>query len=80
MIMENENVQQPSYEQLANAYNNLLRSAEQMRMELEASKTDRLLDRLKAVMQIVENKEAYSAKIVKLAEWHIEQILAKTKA
>lgn len=80
--MENEQMdqqQQPSYEQLATAYTGLVRTLEQTRMELEAYKADKLLERLKTLIQIMEHKENYPTKIIKLVEWHFEQILAKPK-
>ena len=81
--MENEQMtqeqQQPTYEQVMAAYSNLLRSYEQLRMELEAYKSDKLLERLKSLTQIMEHKDNYSNKILKLVEWHLEQILAKPK-
>lgn len=76
--MENEQMN-PSYEQLAQAYSNLIRENEQLRMNLNAVSTDRLLERLKTVMQIVEHKESYSENIIKLAEWHIKEMLKKPK-
>ena len=75
--MENEQMNQPTYEQLAQAYTNAVRVLEQTQRELEVLKAESILHRLQALMQIFEHKDAYSNKILKLAEWHLEQLLAK---
>ena len=78
--MENEQMtQKPTYEQVVQAYNNLARDFENFRMELNAVKTDKFLEKLTVLLSIAEKKDIYSKKIVNLAEWNIEQMLAKPK-
>jgi hypothetical protein len=78
--MENEQVKQPTYEELVQAYNNMVRMVEEARAELQAVKSDKILERLTTMMRILENKDVYPDKISKLAVWHAEQIMAKPKA
>lgn len=78
--MENEQVKQPTYEELVQAYNNVVRMLEEARAELQAVKSDKILERLTTMMRILENKDIYPDKIYKLAVWHAEQIMAKPKA
>ena len=78
--MENEQMKQPTYEELAQAYTNAVRALEETRVELQAIKSDKILERLAAILRILENKEVYPEKIYKLAIWHAEQIMAKPKA
>ena len=78
--MENEQVKQPTYEELVQAYNNMVRMVEEARAELQAVKSDKILERLTTMMRILENKDVYPDKIYKLAVWHAEQIMAKPKA
>lgn len=78
--MENEQMnQKPTYEQVVQAYNNLARDFENLKMELNAVKTDKFLEKLTVLLSIAEKKDLYSKKIVSLAEWNIEQMLAKPK-
>ena len=78
--MENKQMKQPTFEELAQAYTNTARELEKTKMELQAIRTDKILERLHTMMEIIEHKEVYPEKIVKLATWHIEQIMAKPKA
>lgn len=78
--MENEQMKQPTYEELAQAYTNAVRALEETRVELQAIKADKILERLTTMLRILENKETYPEKIYKLAIWHAEQIMAKPKA
>lgn len=79
--MENEKMiqEQPTYDQVVQAYNNLIRDFDNLKLELNALRTDRLLEKLKTLSNIIEKKDSYSKKIVGLAEWNIEQMLAKPK-
>ena len=77
MNMENENVNQISYEALKQAYDQLLRQAQEMERGYQALLNDRMIEKLKAICAIVENRECYSEKVLKLADWHLEQMLAK---
>lgn len=80
--MENVNVneQRPSYNELAAAYQNLLQQAQDLERRYQALLQDKALEKISTVGKIIENKDAYSNKIVKLAEWHLAQVLAKPKA
>lgn len=80
--MENETMNQqtqPTYDQVAQAYNVLARDFENLKMELTALRTDKLVEKLTLLLNVVKDKDAYSKKIVSLAEWNIEQMLAKSK-
>lgn len=80
--MENEKMiqeEQPTYEQLVRDYNNLVREFENVRLELNAVKTDKFLEKLNAVLGIIKDKDFYSDKLVSLAKWNAEQMLAKPK-
>ena len=78
--MENEQMtQKPTYEQVVQAYNNLARDFENFKMELNAVKTDKFLEKLTVLLTIAEKKDLFSKKIVNLAEWNIKQMLAKPK-
>lgn len=78
--MENEQMnQQPAYEQLIQAYNNLVRELDAAKMELQMVKTDKLLEKLETMLEIIRNNSAYPKEIVKLATWHAKQMMAKPK-
>ena len=69
--------QQPSYEQLLQAYNNVVRDNEMMRMQLESLRTDKLLEKIKLMLDVIKNKEGYPSEIVNLAKWNAKQMMAK---
>ena len=73
--MENENVQQPTYEQLIQAYTGAIQENQQLKSALQAIRTDKLLERLQLIMRIVENKDKYSEQIVKYAEGYLLDML-----
>lgn len=77
--MENDNVR-PSYEELQQAYQQLLQQAQELDRRYQALFQDKMLEKIKVISSIVEHKEFYSKKIIKLAEWHLAQMLAKPKA
>ena len=77
--MENDNLK-PSYEELQQAYQQLLHQAQELDRRYQALLQDKMLEKIKVVSSIMEHKDAYSAKIIKLAEWHLAQMLAKPKA
>jgi hypothetical protein len=79
MNMENENVK-PSYEELQQAYQQLLVQAQELDRRYQALLQDKMLEKIKVVSSIVEHKDVYSNKVLKLAEWHLVQMLAKPKA
>ena len=77
--MENENVK-PSYEELQQAYQQLLQQAQELDRRYQALLQDKMLEKIKVVCSIMENKNVYPESIIKLAEWHLKQMLAKPKA
>lgn len=79
MNMENDNVK-PSYEELQQAYQQLLQQAQELDRRYQALLQDKMLEKIKVVSSIMEHKDVYSEKILKLAEWHLAQMLAKPKA
>jgi len=79
MNMENDNVK-PSYEELQQAYQQLLQQAQELDRRYQALLQDKMLEKIKVVSSIMEHKDVYSEKIIKLAEWHLTQMLAKPKA
>ena len=76
--MENENVQQPTYEQLMQAYMNMVRENQQLRSSLQIMQEDKLLERLQLLMRIIENRNKYQTEIVKYAEGYVLQMLKPT--
>ena len=72
-------MEQPSYENLAQAYTNAARAVEELQTELRAIKSDKILERLNTMMRIVENSDKYPKAIVNLAIWHMKQIMARPK-
>lgn len=79
MDMENENVK-PSYEELQQGYQQLLQQAQELDRRYQALLQDKMLEKIKVVCSIMENKNVYPESIIKLAEWHLKQMLAKPKA
>jgi hypothetical protein len=79
MNMENENVQHPTYEELGAAYQQLAAQAQEVERRYQALLQDKMLEKIKVICGIVEHKEAYSAKVQKLADWHLQQMLAKPR-
>ena len=80
MNMENENVKQPTYEELAQAYQQLVQQAQELEKRYQLLVQDKSLEKITIVGHIIESKDAYPAKIVKLAEWHLTKMLEKPKA
>jgi hypothetical protein len=80
MNMENENVNQISYEALRQAYDQLLQQAQELEKRYQLMLQDRSLEKIRTIGHIIESKDAYSDKIVKLAEWHLTKMLEKPKA
>ena len=79
MNMENDNVK-PSYEELQQAYHQLLQQAQELDRRYQALLQDKMLEKIKVVCSIMENKSVYPESIIKLAEWHLKQMLSKPKA
>lgn len=77
--MENEqmNQTQPTYEQVVQAYSNLIKDFESLRIELESIKTDKLLEKIKLMLDIVKNSSAYPNDIVSLAKWNLKKMMGK---
>lgn len=75
--MENENVKHPTYEELAQAYQQSLQRIQEMELGYQVLLNDKMIEKLKAICSIVEHREVYSEKVLKLADWHLEQMLAK---
>lgn len=74
--MENENVK-PSYEELSTAYQQLAVQTQELDRRYQALLQDKMLEKIKVVSAIIEHKDAYSEKVQKLADWHLQQMLAK---
>ena len=79
MDMVNENVK-PSYEELQQGYQQLLQQAQELERRYQVLLQDKMLEKIKVVCSIIEHKDFYSEKILKLADWHLSQMLAKPKA
>lgn len=77
MKMENENVNKISYESLRQAYDQLLQQAQELDRRYQALLQDKMLEKIKVISSIIEHKDAYSEKVQKLADWHLQQMLAK---
>jgi hypothetical protein len=78
--MENENVKQPTYEELAQAYQQLVQQAQELEKRYQGLIQDKTLEKIHTMCRILEAKDSYSEKIIKLADWHLAQMLAKPKA
>lgn len=76
----NENVKQPSYEELQNAYQIVLNKTQEYERGYQVLLQDRTLEKIKVVGNIIEHSDVYPESIIKLAEWHLKQMLAKPKA
>ena len=75
--MENERVnQQPTYEQLIQAYTAVVQENQQLKTVIQSLQIDRTLERMKTIMQIIENKEKYPEQAVKCAEGYLLYTLA----
>lgn len=79
MYMENANGK-PTYEELSAAYQQLVVQAQELDRRYQTLLQDKMLEKIKVICGIMGNKDAYSEKIIKLAEWHLTQMLAKPKA
>ena len=77
--MENENVNQISYEALKQAYDQLLQQAQELDRRYQTLLQDKMLEKIKVISAIIEHKDTYSDKVQKLADWHLQQMLAKPK-
>ena len=76
MIMENENVNQISYESLQQAYNQLLQQAQELDRRYQLLIQDRMIEKIKVMCKIVEHKDAYAQSVVEAVNWHLEQMFA----
>lgn len=74
-----DNKQQITYEQLAEAYTKLAQENMQLQNALQQIQLDKTSERFKMIANIVINKDKFSNKIIKLAEWHLQKMLAKPK-
>ena len=76
IVNENEKIQ-PTYEELAQAYQQLLHQAQELEKRHQALLYDKMIEKLKAICSILEHRDFYSSEVISLADWHIEQLLAK---
>lgn len=83
--MENEQMnQQPTYDQLAQAYTAILRENEQLKAALNSIQGDKTIERIKLLVDIIKTfaelpEDKSCDKIIKNAKWHLEQMLEKPK-
>lgn len=82
--MENEQMnQQPTYEQIVQAYNALANENQQLRFELNNLRNDKTLERMNSLVELIAKFNSSSdkglSKAVKNAIWHLNQILSKPK-
>lgn len=77
--------QQPTYEQIVQAYNQLAAENQQLRIELNSLRNDKTLERMESLVKLIDKFNLYTesdpklAKIVNNAKWHLNEILAKPK-
>lgn len=64
---------------LETAYNSLLQQATQLQMDYQNLRADRLGEQWDRLMRMIEHRESYPESIIKLVEWHLEQLLKKPK-
>ena len=67
------------YEQLSAAYNKLAEESRMCGQELFLMRTDRTLQKLTVMMDIIKDKDKYSPDIVELANEHMRRIMAIPK-
>ena len=79
--MENtqNGIEQINDEQLIQGYNKLYQENQYLQSVISQLRSDRSNEQLTALMQILINKDKFSKKIVKLAEWHMQKMLEKPK-
>lgn len=81
--MENvENQQQltpPTYEELMQAYAKVVNEFKELDAKYQILLFDKSTERASFFAQMVKDKNYYSDKTNKLAEWHLNQILQKPK-
>lgn len=73
----NGNEKKPTYEELAQAYQQVAQQLNEYQRGYQVLVNDKTIEKLKAICSIVEHKDCYSEKVLKLADWHLQQILAK---
>ena len=73
----NENVKQPTYDELAQAYQQVTQQLLEYQRGYQVLVNDKTLEKIKVICGIIEHKECYSEKVQKLADWHLQQMLAK---
>ena len=73
-----EQEQQPSYEELVQEYSRLANQNRQMELALQQMQVDKTNEQVKILLDII-NSDKVSKKLTKLAEWHVQRLLAKPK-
>lgn len=76
-LVTNENEKQPTYEELAQAYQQVAQQLNEYQRGYQALVNDKTLEKIKVMCNIMEHKDVYSEKLLKLVEWHLEQTFAK---
>ena len=76
---QNGNDQQVTYDQLLHEYTRIAQENQQLQIAYQQLKLDRTNEQLETLMKIVVNRDKFSSKTVKLAEWHIQKMIAKPK-
>mgnify|MGYP003446635934 CR=1 FL=1 len=77
-LVTNENEKQPTYEELAQAYQQVSQQLNEYQRGYQVLVNDKTLEKIKMMCNIMENKDVYSKKLIKLVEWHLEQMFAKS--
>lgn len=73
------NVNDVSYSDLQNAYGKLYQECEELKATITMLRADKIVERMKILMNILEQKDVFNSEIVELANWHMLQLLAKPK-
>lgn len=80
--MENEqmNQEQPTYDQVVQAYNMLMSENQQLVSELNFVKQDKAIEKIKTLTDLIlklRGSDTSYDSIIDNAKWHLEQMLAK---
>lgn len=77
------NQEQPTYDQVIQAYNMLMRENQQLASELNFVKQDKAIEKIKTLTDLIlklRGSDTSYDGIIDNAKWHLEQMLAKPES
>lgn len=78
-IQSGNNEQQIDYKKIIEKYTDLVQQNQYLESLLQQMRSDKFAESLEILMKIIINKDQFSKKIIKLAEWHMQKLLEKPK-